>query len=151
MTEFRCMTPNCKQSLCENCAPAPDIKNKVFCRLCRLMASNIDLMQWEDDEDEIASFISGGKFQKQASVKFDREANLVHGFEGIMAALDMKEEEKADAMSALMSDMNKYVTNKRHQNQDRAKWKTMVDADLANLSGYLVEQIDDTNFILKHE
>lgn len=53
MTEFRCMTPNCKQILCENCAPAPDIKNKVFCRLCRLMASNIDLMHWEDDEDEI--------------------------------------------------------------------------------------------------
>ena len=63
MTEFRCMTPNCKQSLCENCAPSPDIQNKVYCRLCRLMASNIDLMQWEDGEvDEIVSFCSGGNF-----------------------------------------------------------------------------------------
>ena len=24
---FECMTPGCKQTICENCAPAPDIKN----------------------------------------------------------------------------------------------------------------------------
>ena len=65
----------------------------------------------------------------------DREANAVHGFEGVMAALKMEEDQK----NALLSDLNEYVTNERDQNRDRAKWRTMVDADLANLDGYIVE------------
>ena len=77
----------------------------------------------------------------------DREANAVHGFEGVMAALNMEEDQK----NALLSDLNEYVTNERDQNRDRAKWRTMADADLANLDGYIVEQIDHAAFILKHE
>ena len=55
------------------------------------MASNTDLMQWEDDEEEIAQFVSGGQFQKQASVKIDKDKKVVHGFESVMAVLDMKD------------------------------------------------------------
>ena len=66
-----------------------------------------------------------------------------------MAVLDMQEEEKVDAINALMSGLNKYVTNERRLNE--AKLRTMEEADLENLDGYVVEQIDETNFILKHE
>ena len=55
-------------------------------------------------------------------------------------------------MDALMQDLNKYVTNERRLwRESEAKLKSMVDTDLTSLEGYMVEQIGETNFILKHE
>ena len=47
------------------------------------MASNTDLMQWEDDEEEIAGFNAEGQFKKEASVKIDKDQKVVHGFHGL--------------------------------------------------------------------
>ena len=50
--EFKCMTLTCKSTLCINCQPQPDMNNKVFCRLCRLLLSNINLAEESDEDDE---------------------------------------------------------------------------------------------------
>ena len=46
------MKPNCKSTLCANCAPEPDMHNQVFCRLCRVLKSYINLEEESDDENE---------------------------------------------------------------------------------------------------
>ena len=63
------------------------------------MASNTDLMQWEDDEEEIAGFNAEGQFKKEASVKIDKDQKVVHGFESVIAALDMKDKKKENAFA----------------------------------------------------
>ena len=63
------------------------------------MASNTDLMQWEDDEEEIAGFNAEGQFKKEASVKIDKDQKVVHGFESVIAALDMKDKKKETAFA----------------------------------------------------
>ena len=101
------------------------------------MASNTDLMQWEDDEEEIAQFVSEGQFQKQASVKIDKDKKVVHGFESVVAVLDMKDKQKETAFAqAFIQDLDKYVANVK---QSRLSVIEALDEiDFEDLEGYAV-------------
>ena len=75
---------------------------------------------------------------------------MVHGFESVIAALDMQDKKKETAFAqAFMQDLDKYVTNVRQSRQ--SVMQALEEIDLNDLDGYTVHQKDETTFILVHE
>lgn len=73
----------------------------------------------------------------------------MHGFESVMAVLDMKDKQKETAFAqAFMQDLDKYVTNVK---QSRLSVIEALDEiDLSDLEGYGVHQTSENTFTLIH-